>query len=89
MWKTLISTFGLVFLAELGDKTQLATMLMAAHNESVLGVFLGATSALIVASLISVVFGSVISQHIPTNYIHYGAGTAFIIIGVLLITGRY
>jgi len=89
MWKNFLSTFILVFLAELGDKTQLTTMLMAAHNESLLGVFLGAISALIVTTLLGVIIGSFISEIIPTNYIHLGAGTAFIIIGVLLLLGKF
>ncbi len=47
MLSTFLLTFGMVLLAELGDKTQLATMLIAAHNnEYPLGVFLGASSAL-------------------------------------------
>ncbi|NPV43252.1 MAG: TMEM165/GDT1 family protein [Firmicutes bacterium] len=90
MWKTFFITFVLVFLAELGDKTQLTTMLMAAHNsESMLGVFLGASAALILTSLIGVLLGGTIAEIIPTSYIHAGAGSAFIIIGILLITGRF
>lgn len=89
MWKNFLSTFILIFLAELGDKTQLTTMLMAAHNESLSGVFLGAISALIVTTLLGVIIGSFISEIIPTNYIHLGAGTAFIIIGFLLLLGKF
>jgi len=89
LWKTFITTFSLVFLAELGDKTQLSTMLLAAHNESYISVFLGAALALIANAFIGVFLGSFISKSIPMPYIHTGAGIAFIIIGVLLITQKF
>jgi len=79
----------LVFLAELGDKTQLSTMLLAAHNESYLSVFLGASLALIANAFIGVFLGSFISKSIPMPYIHTAAGIAFIIIGILLITQKF
>lgn len=88
LWKTFISTFALVFLAELGDKTQLSTMLLAAHNESYLSVFLGASLALVANSALGVYLGSIISQSLPLYYIHLGSGIAFIIIGILLITQK-
>ncbi len=89
IWKTFVTTFALVFLAELGDKTQLSTMLLAAHNESYLSVFLGAALALILNTIIGVYLGSVISKSLPMHYIHLGAGMAFIIIGILLITQKF
>lgn len=89
LWKTFITTFSLVFLAELGDKTQLSTMLLAAHNESYISVFLGASLALIASTVIGVCLGTFISKSLPMPYIHTGAGIAFIIIGILLITQRF
>nr|WP_303872912.1 TMEM165/GDT1 family protein [Tepidanaerobacter acetatoxydans] len=89
IWKTFVTTFTLVFLAELGDKTQLSTMLLAAHNESYLSVFLGAALALILNTIIGVYLGSVISKSLPMHYIHLGGGIAFIIIGILLITQKF
>lgn len=77
-----------MFLAELGDKTQLSTMLLAAHNESFFSVFLGAALALILNAFIGVYLGSIISKSVPMNLIHTGAGIAFIVIGVLLITQK-
>lgn len=88
LWKTFIATFALVFLAELGDKTQLSTMLMAAHNESIISVFLGASLALIANTVIGVYLGTLISNTLPLHCIHIGAGIVFIIIGILLITQR-
>ncbi len=87
-WKTLLTTFGLVFLAELGDKTQLATMLLVAQNKSPLAVFFGAAVALVCSTIIGVIVGSIINKVIPTNYIHIAAGIAFITIGALLLFGK-
>ncbi len=82
-YKILLTVFASVFIAELGDKTQLATMLFAADKEvSKLTVFLGASLALIVASGIGVLAGSVISQFISEKQLHYIAGIGFIGIGL-------
>jgi putative Ca2+/H+ antiporter (TMEM165/GDT1 family) len=89
IWKTFIATFVLVFLAELGDKTQLSTMLLAAHNESYFSVFLGASLALILNVVLGIYFGSMISKHLSIYYIHLGCGIAFIIIGILLIMQKF
>lgn len=89
MWKTFLTTFGLVFLAELGDKTQLATMLLVAQNKSPWAVFLGAAGALVLSSLLGVLCGSALARYVPQNYIHAGAGVAFIVIGALLLLGKF
>ncbi len=82
-YKVLLTVFIAVFIAELGDKTQLATMLFAADKEvSKLTVFFGASLALIVASGIGVLAGGVISQYISEKHLHYIAGIGFIIIGI-------
>jgi putative Ca2+/H+ antiporter (TMEM165/GDT1 family) len=81
--RVLLTVFGTIFLAELGDKTQLATLLFAANKEaSKLTVFLGAPLALIVASGIGVLAGTAISQHVGVKYLHYIAGVGFIAIGI-------
>ncbi len=82
-FKVLFTVFTAVFIAELGDKTQLATMLFAADKEvSRLTVFIGASLALIVASGIGVLAGSVISEYISERQLHYIAGIGFVAIGV-------
>ena len=82
-YKILPTVFVAVFIAELGDKTQLATMLFAADKEvSKLTVFIGASFALIVASAIGVLAGGVISQYISEKHLHYIAGIGFVGIGV-------
>ncbi|HEX9444915.1 MAG TPA: TMEM165/GDT1 family protein [Candidatus Binatia bacterium] len=81
--KTLLTVFTSVFVAELGDKTQLATLLFASEKEvSRLTVFLGASLALVVASAIGVLAGALLSEHINEKYLHYVAGLGFIAIGV-------
>ena len=82
-YKVLITVFGAVFLAELGDKTQLATMLFAADKSvSKWTVFLGASLALILASGIGVLAGSAISQYVSERQLSYVAGIGFIAIGL-------
>ena len=71
-----------VFIAELGDKTQLATMLFAADKEvSKWTVFLGASAALVVATAIGVIAGALFSEYINEKYLNYLAGAGFILIG--------
>lgn len=87
--RAFFSTLGIVFLAEVGDKTQLTVMLLAAHYRCALSVFLGAASALALASLVAVALGGVISRYVPASYINTGAGIVFILFGVLLVSGRF
>jgi putative Ca2+/H+ antiporter (TMEM165/GDT1 family) len=88
-FKILLTTFGMIFLAELGDKTQLATFAFAAESKSRLAVFIGSASALVLTSLLAVVFGAAISRFVPVNYIKTGAGALFILLGlwILLLQG--
>lgn len=82
-YKVLLTVFIAVFIAELGDKTQVATMLFAADKDvSKLTVFIGASLALIVASGIGVLVGGIISQYVGEKYLHYVAGIGFIGIGI-------
>lgn len=86
--KTLVIAFGLIFFAELGDKTQLTTMLLAAQSRSPAAVFVGAAAALVLTSLLGVLLGEVVTRVVPTRYIHLGAGVAFVVLGGLLISGK-
>lgn len=82
-YKVLLTVFAAVFIAELGDKTQLATMLFSSDKEvSKFTVFVGASLALIIASGISVLAGGVVSQYVSEKYLHYIAGIGFIGIGI-------
>lgn len=86
--RLLVSTFGLVFLAELGDKTQLATLGLAASGHSRLAVFVGAAVALVVTSGIAVLVGEGLARVVPPVWIQRVAGVAFIVMGVLFLLGR-
>ena len=82
-FKILSTVFTSVFIAELGDKTQLATMLFASDKDtSKMTVFLGAAAALVVTSAIGVAAGAVMSQYVSEKTLHYVAGIGFIGIGV-------
>ncbi|MBL7212564.1 MAG: TMEM165/GDT1 family protein [Desulfobacteraceae bacterium] len=83
--KVLLTTFGMIFLAELGDKTQVATFLFAAGNRSRAAVFVGSASALILTSLLAVLFGSVVGRIVPPIYIKIGAGVLFILLGLWMV----
>ena len=85
-FKVFFVVFGTVFLAELGDKTQLATVLFASKpSVSLATVFVGASLALILSSLLAVAAGSAISQYLNPRYLSYIAGAGFIVIGVWTI----
>jgi len=80
--KVLATVFTAVFIAELGDKTQLATMLFASDKDaSKLTIFTAASAALIVTSALGVVAGSFLSNYINERALHYLAGIGFIAIG--------
>ncbi len=81
--KVLLTVFITVFIAELGDKTQLATLLFAADREvSKLTVFVGASLALVLAAGMGVLAGGVIAHYVSEKYLHYAAGAGFIGIGI-------
>jgi putative Ca2+/H+ antiporter (TMEM165/GDT1 family) len=83
--KTLFTTFGMIFLAELGDKTQLATLAFSANSSSRLAVFIGSAGALVLASFLGVVFGAVVHKLIPTHMIKTGAAVLFIVLGLWML----
>lgn len=84
-WKLFVTAFVTLFLAELGDKTQLVIIAMAGSGKSPLIVFIGATIALMMTSLLAVLVGTGLQKVLPIKTIHIGAGGLFMIIGALLI----
>lgn len=85
MWAWLV-VFATVFLAELGDKTQLATVLFAADEQnSRWGVFCAASAALVLGSFLSVMAGSVITQYLSPHTIKLIGGFGFIAIGLWIL----
>jgi putative Ca2+/H+ antiporter (TMEM165/GDT1 family) len=83
--KLLLTTFATIFLAELGDKTQLATLAFSAEGKSRLAVFIGSAGALVLTSLLGVVFGAAVAKLVPPNYIKIGAGALFVILGLWML----
>jgi putative Ca2+/H+ antiporter (TMEM165/GDT1 family) len=89
-WKIMLTTFGLVFLAELGDKTQLATFCLSADcSTSKATIFFGSAGALVLSSLIAVVLGDTFARLIPANYIKIGAGAFFVAAGFWMFYTAY
>lgn len=84
-WGLLIRTFVAIFLAELGDKTQLATFCSAASSGSFWPVFLGSSLALITASLAACLLGSNLTKVVPGRWLQLAAGVIFVILGLLIV----
>jgi len=86
--KIFLTTVGTIFLAELGDKTQLAAILMTSRTGRSLSVFIGAITALSLVTLIGVDFGEGLISIIHQNVLKKGAALTFILIGVLMFLGK-
>ncbi len=79
------ATFVAVFLAEMGDKTQIATLMLASGNASRLTVFLASALALVATSAIAVMVGEAASRLVPPRWIQRAAGLVFVIIGIVFL----
>jgi putative Ca2+/H+ antiporter (TMEM165/GDT1 family) len=87
-WKVFATTFGVIFIAEMGDKTQLAAMTLAADTKRPVAVFVGAALALACVSAIGVAIGGALGHYLPKEWIERVAAVAFIIVGVLMLAGK-
>lgn len=87
-WRVFITTFGVIFLAEMGDKTQLAAMTMAAETKKPLAVFIGAALALVCVSAIGVAVGGLLSQYVPIIWVKRVSAVAFIVVGGLILMDK-
>ncbi|MCO6041538.1 MULTISPECIES: TMEM165/GDT1 family protein [Thermococcus] len=85
--KEILYVFVAIFLAELGDKTQLATIAFASKYGWIKA-FLGAIFGLALVNLIGAVLGDKIGDALPLEVIHKGAGILFIVFGVLMLLGK-
>lgn len=88
MLRIIITSFWIVFLAELGDKTQFQTMILAAQTRSPIGVFIGASSALVLSVIIGIVFSTYVIKYIPESVIRMASGFLFIAIGILTLLNK-
>jgi putative Ca2+/H+ antiporter (TMEM165/GDT1 family) len=85
-WKLLFTVFSTIFVAEIGDKTQLATLLYASGAEvNRRTVFLGASLALVLTSALGVLVGSALAHAVNPKYLAWAAGVGFIAVGIWTI----
>jgi putative Ca2+/H+ antiporter (TMEM165/GDT1 family) len=87
-WKVFAATFSAIFLAEMGDKTQLAAMSLSAQTQKPWAVFLGAALALTAVSALGVAVGGLLGAHLPVAWVKRIAGALFVGVGVLMLAGR-
>lgn len=87
--KLFLSTFVAIFIAELGDKTQLATFSLAASSGKRWTIFLGASLALVLSTLLGIAAGGLVMHNIPPEYVRMGGGLLFILIGIAMVMGRF
>jgi putative Ca2+/H+ antiporter (TMEM165/GDT1 family) len=88
-WRVFLTTFGVIFLAEMGDKTQLAAMTMAAQTKRPWTVLVGSALALTAVSAIGVIVGGVVGEYVPLIWVKRVAALSFIVIGVLILMGKF
>jgi putative Ca2+/H+ antiporter (TMEM165/GDT1 family) len=88
-YKVFLTSFAVVFLAEIGDRTQLAVFAFSAAGESKLAVFLGASLALVLSTLAAVFLGEIVYRYLPVRAAHIAAGVMFIAIGGLLLFSEF
>lgn len=84
-WKLALLAFGMLFLAELGDKTQLAVFTLATQHRQPWPIFIGASIALILVTLLGAFFGSFVTKHIPASILQVAVGILFIGIGIFVL----
>ena len=87
-WKLFFATFWIVFFAELGDRTQLSTILMASKSKKIWTVFFASSLALIGVTFIGVLFANIITRFLPPNLIKKTAAILFIFIGILIFLDK-
>ena len=86
-WRLFVSTFGAIFVAELGDKTQLATIALAARYPDLIAVVAGTTFGMLIADVPAVLVGEKASARIPFKAIRYVAALLFAAMGIMALAG--
>jgi len=87
-WKIFWTAFATLFVAELGDKTQLAVIAMTAKSNAILSVFLGASLALIIVTLLGALAGGILTAYVPVEWIQKIVAVIFVAVGVLMLIGK-
>lgn len=83
-WRVALSTFALLFIAELGDKTQLAVINMTAKHRAPWPVFIGAVLALSLVTAIGVALGEGLTRLVPAHILQKAAALLFVCMGALM-----
>jgi len=87
--KLFATVFTTIFIAELGDKTQIATLLYASDAaRPKLTIFTASAAALVMTSALGVLMGSVVSEHLDPRIVRWAAGIGFIAVGLWILLGR-
>lgn len=84
-WAVFATTFVAVFVAELGDKTQLAALGLSASTDRPWAVLAGSTAALVLASVLAVLAGRALQKVLDPRWLHYGGAALFVVIGVVML----
>ncbi len=81
-WELILTTFTAIFLAEMGDKTQIVILTLTAESKKPLSVFLGGACAMVLVTAFGVLFGDVVAKFVPATVLRKAAATLFVLIGV-------
>lgn len=84
-WRVFFTAFSALFVAEMGDKTQLAVFCLTAQSRAPWAVFLGASAALVAVTMIGVLFGGLVTSIVQPRHLRLGAGILFVGIGCYTI----
>jgi putative Ca2+/H+ antiporter (TMEM165/GDT1 family) len=84
-WKLFATAFSTVFIAELGDKTQIATLTLASGKKAWVPVLIGAALALVTTTIIAVAAGDIVGRYVPESVLKKIAGGVFIVLGVIYV----
>lgn len=88
MWKIFLTTFGIMFLAEIGDKTQLAVISCVSRYRSPWVVFAASALALVLATAVGTIVGSFLPSMLGAKTIRFVSGGLFILFGCLILIGK-
>ncbi|OGS43515.1 MAG: hypothetical protein A2539_02625 [Elusimicrobia bacterium RIFOXYD2_FULL_34_15] len=84
-WKIIFTSFWMIFITEMGDKTQLTNLSLTAKSRMPVQVFFSSVAGYSLATLFAIVFGGILFKYIPQHYIQIASGCLFIIIGCLML----
>ena len=87
-WKIVLSSFGIIFVAELGDKTQITTMGLSSNSNATYSILLGSVLGISLATVLGVAAGKLLSQWLDPEWLRLGGGCLFLIFGTLMLLDK-